>query len=112
MAGIEAVAPIPLEASQASPIKDEVPAEMPTEMNLVIVSMDKVLFEGKVKSMIAPGPYGNFAILPGHTPLFIKLVAGKIVVHSGNGNEEFEIDEGLAKITQNKIVILVGFQTT
>lgn len=86
-------------------------AKMPEEFDLLIVNMDKILYEGKAKSMIAPGPFGNFAILPGHTPLFIKLNNGTLTIDKGNGTEDVQIDAGgIAKITQFKVIVLVGFE--
>lgn len=93
------------------PIKSQtatLPVEVPKAMKVVVVNMDEVMFEGEVSNMIAPGPYGNFAILPGHTPLFIKLEKGTLVV-SGEAKKELQIEGGVAKITQDKVVVLVGF---
>lgn len=83
--------------------------KMPEEIDVVVVNMDKVLYEGKAKSIIAPGPFGNFGILPGHTPIFIQLLKGKISIDVEGAIKEFDIDGGLAKITQFKVIILVGF---
>ena len=85
------------------------PTVLPTDFELLIVNMDKVLFEGKAKTLIAPGPYGDFAILPGHGPLYTTLKAGKIMIDSDKGKEEFEIENGVAKINQFKATLLVGF---
>lgn len=85
------------------------PAEVPEEMDLVVVNINSVAFEGKVKSLIAPGPLGNFAILPGHTPLFTQLTKGKLVIVTKDNEKEIEIEGGIAKINQTKVVVLVGF---
>lgn len=91
-------------------ISGALPADFPKEFDLVVVNMDKVLFEGKAKSVIVPIGKNNLAILPGHTPLFTKLDKGKVVINSTAGSsEELEIEDGIAKITQLKTVILVGF---
>lgn len=89
--------------------KTILPTVIPEEIDLVVVTMDQVSFEGKIKSLIAPGPWGNFAILPGHTPLFTKLEKGTLVIHSTTESTEINIEGGIAKITQEKIVILIGF---
>ncbi|MEI6498712.1 MAG: F0F1 ATP synthase subunit epsilon [bacterium] len=82
---------------------------MPTEFDLLIVNMDKVVFEGKAKTLIAPGPYGDFAILPGHGPMYTTLGKGKIVVETIDGKEEYEVESGIAKVNQLKVTLLVGF---
>ena len=89
--------------------KTILPTAIPDEIELVVVNMKRVAFEGKIKSLIAPGPWGNFAILPGHTPLFTKLNKGTLVIHKDKEPTNIEIEGGLAKITQEKVVILVGF---
>ena len=89
--------------------KTILPTAIPQEIDLVVVTMDSVSFEGKIKSLIAPGPWGNFAILPGHTPLFTKLNKGMLVINTSKEPMNIEIEGGLAKITQEKVVILVGF---
>lgn len=85
------------------------PLVMPEEFDLVIVNMDKVLYEAKAKSLIAPGPLGDFAVLPGHTPLFTILKEGKLLIEGEKGSDEIEIKNGIVKITQYKVIILVGF---
>jgi F0F1-type ATP synthase epsilon subunit len=82
---------------------------LPESFDVVVVDMDKVLFEGKASSLILPTSFGNLAVLPGHTPLFTSLIAGKIVIHTGSDEQELEITEGVAKITQDKLVLLVGY---
>jgi F0F1-type ATP synthase epsilon subunit len=83
---------------------------LPKEMDVLVVNLDKTLLEGKAKSIILPVPYGNLAVLSGHTPIFTKLVKGIINVNLENGTkQDFEIENGIAKITQYKATILVGF---
>lgn len=93
----------------SSPQNKEATIEIPDKLDLVVVNLDKVLFEGQTESIIAPGPWGNFAILPGHTPLFIKLDKGKLIINNSSEPTELEIEGGIAKINQTKVVILVGF---
>ena len=83
--------------------------EFPETFNLVIVDMDRVTFEGPAKSLIAPGSNGNFAILPGHTPLFAKIDSGKLFIEHKFGTEELQIKGGIAKINQFQVTILVDF---
>lgn len=93
---------LPPEANPANPL--------PGILDVVIINMDKVLHEGKAKSVIVPTTYGNLALMPGHTPLFTKLVKGEVSVDQENGNPlKYEIENGIAKATQFKVTILVGF---
>ena len=83
---------------------------IPEAIDILVVDMDRVLFEGKGKSVIAPGSLGDFAILPGHTPLFAKLEPGKLTIDTGPEVKEIDIKGGFAKITQFRMIILVGFE--
>ncbi len=83
---------------------------IPTIVETIIVNMDRVVYEGRAKSVIIPVPYGNLAVLPGHTPLFTKLAKGSITVTPEYGNpSNYDVDNGIAKITQFKAIILIGF---
>lgn len=105
MAGVEQLVAKKILAEGSQP-----PAEMPALFESIVVNMDQILYEGKAKSIIVPAPYGNLALLPGHTPLFSKLTKGIIVVTPEQGlPSEFEIETGIVKVTQSKVVILVGF---
>ena len=93
---------LPAEANPANPL--------PGAYDILIVNMDKVLLEGKAKSVILPVTYGSLALLPGHTPLFSKLVKGTITVNSESGTSStYDIEGGIVKATQFKVTILVGF---
>ena len=93
---------LPPEANPANPL--------PGVLDVVIVNMDKVLHEGKARNIIVPTTYGNLALMPGHTPLFTKLVKGAISVNPEGGTPvTFEIENGIAKATQFKVTVLVGF---
>ncbi len=87
----------------------QLPTEIPGEMDVAVVNLGSVMYEGKAKTIIATSPGGNVAILPGHTPLFTKLDKGTLIIDNGKGQKEIDIDGGVAKITQNKVTILVGF---
>ncbi len=83
---------------------------LPTDFEVLLVNIDKVMLEGKAKSMMVPVPYGNLAVLPGHTPLFTKLVKGTVSINLVSGeSKSFEIENGIAKMTQFKVTVLVGF---
>lgn len=85
-------------------------APLPESVDLEIINLDKVLLETKALSVILPVPYGNLALLAGHTPIFTKLTKGTVTVNQLDGkSSKFDIENGIAKATQYKITILVGF---
>jgi F-type H+-transporting ATPase subunit epsilon len=85
--------------------------EIPKLIDVSILNIDSVVFEGKAKMITAPGPMGDFAILPGHTPLITKLEPGVIIVEKEDGErKELEIKgAGIAKVDQFTVKILMGF---
>ena len=56
-------------------------------IDLDLVTLDKTLFKGKVKEIIAPTKSGEVAILPHHIPLITALQPGelKLKVDEGQG---------------------------
>ena len=83
---------------------------LPKNLELAVVNMDKILYEKRVNSVILPVLGGSLAILPGHTPLFTKLIKGILEIEdTDNTRENIEIEGGIAKVKQGKIVVLVGF---
>jgi len=86
-------------------------AQIPKALEVLILNIDSVVFEGRVKMLTAPGPLGNFAILPGHTPLITKLEPGVITIEKERSEkQEFKIKgESIVKINQFSIKILMGF---
>lgn len=101
---------MPQEITQQLPPEADPSKSLPGEMDILVVNLDKTLLECKAKSVILPVPYGNLAVLSGHTPIFTKLVKGNVLVNQSDGvSQSFEIENGIAKITQFKATILVGF---
>ena len=87
-----------------------VPTDFPESFDLVVVNMAQLLFEGKAKSVIVPVKEYNLAILPGHTPLFTRINKGTIVINKpDNSSQEINVENGIARIAQLKVVILIGF---
>lgn len=75
-------------------------------MHLEIVTPDKTLFSGEVISVKFPGSAGRFETLNNHAPLISSLEAGIIEVKTNQGTEQFEIQNGIVEVIQNKIVVL------
>lgn len=101
---------MPNQTPQILPPEADPVNPLPGMLEVLLVNMDKVIHEGKARSIVVPTTYGNLALLPGHTPLFTKLVKGNITVHPESGEAStYDIENGIAKATQFKVTILVGF---
>lgn len=76
---------------------------------LLIVTPDKVLFEGDATRVLAPGVYQEIAILPDHTPLYAQLIKGEIKATIQGEEQTFPVESGLLRVKQNRVSIVLGF---
>lgn len=74
-----------------------------SSFDVLILTLDKVVFEGKAKSLILPGEQGVFEVLPYHKRLLTRLVKGPVVL---DGNT-FSITRGVAKVGLNDVTVIV-----
>lgn len=76
-------------------------------LNLEIVSPVKFVFQGKVKSVSAPGISGGFQILYNHAPFVSSLSIGKVKLEKeDNSHELYTISSGILEVSKNKISII------
>ncbi len=76
-------------------------------MVLEIISPDKKLYEGEVKSIILPGIDGSFGILNQHAPLISALKKGAIeITVSDSQKETFQVNGGVVEVLNNKVIVL------
>ena len=67
-------------------------------MILDILTPEKLLFKGEIKSVKLPGTNGEFEILNNHAPIISTLSKGDIsVTNTNNEKEVFSINGGLLK---------------
>jgi F-type H+-transporting ATPase subunit epsilon len=76
-------------------------------MKLEIITPDKKLYEGQVKSAIFPGSEGSFGVLNNHAAMISTLKKGKVeIIEENDTRKEFEIKGGIAEIINNKCIVL------
>ncbi|MCE3227826.1 MAG: atpC [Bacteroidetes bacterium] len=76
-------------------------------MKLEIITPDKKLFEGSVKSAIFPGSEGSFGILNNHAAMIATLKEGKVELIEDNNNKiEFAIKGGVVEVQKNNVIVL------
>lgn len=76
-------------------------------MKLEIITPDKKLFEGNVKSAVFPGNEGSFGVLNNHAPMIATLKAGKVeLVEDNNNKREFVIKGGVVEVLKNNVIVL------
>ena len=75
-------------------------------MNLEILTPDKKIFEGEVRSVTVPGIMGSFEILNNHAPIISTLDDGKLIVRSAGKEEVFLVKGGVVEVLDNKVMVL------
>lgn len=76
-------------------------------MQLEIVSAERALFSGAVRSLVATGSVGELGIYPGHTALLTSLKPGQIFVTLEDGREEvFYMSGGMLEVQPEVVTVL------
>ncbi len=74
------------------------------------VRPDKLLYEGKVKSLVLQTPTGELGVWPGHAAEICALGDGVVRLHQldedGGGERRVVISGGYAEINANVVIIL------
>lgn len=76
---------------------------MPTMLDVVVLSLEKVHFRGKASSLICPGEQGTFEIAPFHRPFTSCLLSGDLRV----GDRVFPIRRGVVRVEKNAVLCIV-----
>jgi F-type H+-transporting ATPase subunit epsilon len=76
-------------------------------VRLDIITPDKKIFSGSIRSVRVPGQKGSFQVLKDHAPLVSTLDRGLVVVISEDDTESrFEISGGVVEVKQDKVILL------
>lgn len=76
-------------------------------MKIEIITPDRKVFEGEIKSVRVPGRKGSFQVLKDHAPIISTLDAGPVIIVDQANNETiFEISSGVIEVRTNKIILL------
>ena len=77
-------------------------------MNLVILSPEKEIFSGEVKSVIVPGADGQFELLNNHAAIVSSLNKGDVKVQKANGERvSYSVSGGFVEMLNNEVSLLV-----
>ncbi len=76
-------------------------------MKIEIITPDKKVYEGDIKSIRVPGSKGSFQVLKDHAPIISTLENGTVIMVDQDDNEKrYEIDGGVIEVKMNKIILL------
>jgi len=76
-------------------------------MKIEIVTPDKKVYDGEIRSVRVPGKKGSFQVLKDHAPIVSTLDAGTVTMVDQENNEvTYEIGGGVIEVKANKIILL------
>lgn len=80
---------------------------MEERLKLVIVSPERILFEGEVELVKLPGTLGAFTVLPKHAPLISSLEKGEVEYSQKGERHTFSITGGFVEVKDNRMSVCV-----
>jgi F-type H+-transporting ATPase subunit epsilon len=75
-------------------------------LQLDVVTPEGLVVSTKVDEVVAPGPEGEFGVLPGHSPFLVLLDVGEVRYPTPQGVERLAVAYGFAEVTPEKVTIL------
>jgi F-type H+-transporting ATPase subunit epsilon len=76
-------------------------------MKIEIITPDKKVFDGDIKSIRVPGKKGSFQVLKDHAPIISTLDNGPVIIVDQEGKiTQYEINGGVIEVKMNKIILL------
>lgn len=77
------------------------------EFQLQIITPQRVAFDDKVESLVAPGEAGYLGVLADHAPLLTTLGDGTLTVRGVHATRVFKISGGgFLEVCKNKVLVL------
>jgi F-type H+-transporting ATPase subunit epsilon len=71
-----------------------------------IVSQDRLVFEGDVDIVVAPGTEGEMGILPHHAPLLTTLRPGELKIRQQGREQIFAVSGGFMEVRPDIVTVL------
>lgn len=76
-------------------------------MKIDIITPDKSIYSGEVRSVRVPGRKGSFQVLKDHAPIISTLDPGIVIIADEEDKElRFEITGGVIEVKKNRIILL------
>jgi F-type H+-transporting ATPase subunit epsilon len=80
--------------------------DLPTHIDLRIVTPERLLVHETVDEVEIPGADGYFGVLPGHAPLLALLGAGELWYRQGQEKHYLSLAFGFAEVGPDRVTIL------
>lgn len=75
-------------------------------IRLEIVTAERVIFEGDVDAVAAPGAEGEIGVLPKHAALMTALQPGDLRYRVGDNEEDFAVTGGFLDVNGDRVSVL------
>ncbi len=82
---------------------------MTGKLKLKIITPRKLVYDGEVDELAAPGEMGEFGILPSHVPFLSVLFPGRLRFRAADKEDVLIIHGGLADVKDDTVSILTDF---
>jgi len=79
---------------------------IPSHLQLLIVSADRLLVNEQVDEVQLPGAEGYFGVLPGHAPLLSSLQVGELWYRNGAEKHFLAIAFGFVEVLPERVTVL------
>ncbi len=80
---------------------------MDNTFHLTVMTPQRVVFEGSVSAMVAPGGDGRLGVLAHHAPLITTLAPGPLSITLPSGDKQcFRIGAGFLDVLRNEATLL------
>ncbi len=76
------------------------------DFHVQIFTPEKMLFEGEVSSLVAPGAEGYLGVLAHHAPLVTTLGDGTLTLRQAKEVTEYHISGGFLEVHDNQATVL------
>ncbi|MBM3939426.1 MAG: F0F1 ATP synthase subunit epsilon [SAR202 cluster bacterium] len=75
-------------------------------MRLEIITAERLLFDGQVDALVAPGTEGELGILPHHAALMTMLQEGELRYRVGTREDYLTVSGGFMEVTGGHVIVL------
>ena len=80
---------------------------MAKNIRLEVVTPDKAVVSDDSQMVVAPGTYGEFGVLPGHTSFLTTLKTGMLRYKDASGSERLVfVNNGFTEVLPHKVTVL------
>jgi F-type H+-transporting ATPase subunit epsilon len=81
-------------------------ADLPTKINLTIVTRERKIVDVTVDEVVLPATDGEIGILPGHTPLLTTLRIGVMRYRVGATVNRLVLSWGFAEVLPDRVIVM------